>query len=103
MVVVAAYLAAIDVVGPMLAGEPMSATGKILAMIPFISPVIMPAAMTTNSVALWQWLLAVALTLCTGILAAWIAARIYSNSVLRIGSRVKLREAFAGERRIEAS
>ena len=103
MVVVAAYLAAIDVVGPMLAGQPMTTTGKLIAMIPFVSPVIMPAAMATGSVSWWQAALSVLLTLLTAVLAAWIAARIYSNSVLRIGARVKLREAFAGDRRAKTS
>ena len=96
---VIAYLIAISVVTPMFTGAPMSSTGVLLAMVPPISPVIMPAGMATGDIAPWQWLLAVALTLLTAAGATWVAARIYSNSVLRIGARVKLADAFAGERR----
>jgi ABC-2 type transport system permease protein len=55
--------------------------------------------MTTGDIAIWQWVLAIILTLLTASAATWAAARIYSNSVLRIGARVKLADAFAGERR----
>jgi ABC-2 type transport system permease protein len=49
--------------------------------------------MATGDIAPWQAALSVALTLVTSAAATWIAARIYSNSVLRLGARVKLRDA----------
>lgn len=82
----------------MFMGAPMSSTGVLLAMIPLISPVIMPTGMATGDIAPWQAVLAVILTLATGIAATWLAARIYSNSVLRIGARVKLRDALGSGR-----
>jgi len=92
------YFVAIGVVTPMFTGAPMTSTGILLAMIPPISPVIMPTGMATGDIAPWQWLLAIVLTLLTSAGATLLAARIYANSVLRIGARVKLREALAGPR-----
>jgi ABC-2 type transport system permease protein len=96
---VISYFVAISVVTPMFSGAPMTSTGILLAMIPPISPVIMPAGMATGDIAPWQWSLAIVLTLASSAGATWIAARIYSNSVLRLGGRVKLRDALQGERR----
>lgn len=68
-------------------------------MVPPISPILMPTGMATGDIVPWQSLLAVFLTLITSAGATWVAARIYSNSVLRLGARVKLIEALRGERR----
>ena len=51
----------------------------------------------TGDTAAWQLLQATALTLLTSAVAIWVAARIYSSSVLPIGARIRLREALAGE------
>ena len=96
MLAILAYFVAIGVLTPMFNGQPMSTTGIILAMIPPISPVLMPTGMATGDIAPWQAALAVVLTLLTSAGAAWVAARIYANSVLRIGARVKLGEALRG-------
>lgn len=99
MLAIISYLAALGVVIPMFSGSPMSSTGILLAMIPPISPILMPTGMATGDIAPWQSVLAVVLTLLTSAGATWLAARIYSNSVLRLGARVKLVEALRGERR----
>ena len=103
MLAIASYLAAISVLVPMLGGAPMSSRGKLLALIPPVSPVLMPTGMATGDIAPWQAILAVVLTLATGVAATWVAARIYSNSVLRIGGRVKLGEALMGQQGRRAS
>lgn len=97
MLAIISYFVAIGVLTPMFSGAPMSSTGVLLAMIPPISPVIMPTGMATGDIAPWQWLLAVVLTLLFGTAATWLAARIYAYSVLKIGARVDLREALRGE------
>jgi len=58
----------------------------------------MPARMATGDAQTWQVLLAVALTVAGIIGLNALAARIYTNSVLRVGSRVKLMEAWRGSR-----
>jgi len=56
----------------------------------------MPARMATGDAQAWQVVLAVLLKLAgVGGMNA-LAARIYSNSVLRIGSRVRLAMAWKG-------
>ena len=99
MIAILSYFVAIGVLTPMFDGSPMSSTGIILAMIPPISPVIMPTGMTTGDIGPGLAVLAVVLTLITSAAATWLAARIYANSVLRLGARVRLSEALAGSRR----
>jgi ABC-2 type transport system permease protein len=74
--------------------NPDNPIGVVLSMLPPFAPVIMPARMATGDAQAWQVVLAVLLMLAGigGVNA--LAARIYSNSVLRIGSRVRLFDAW---------
>ena len=56
----------------------------------------MPARMATGEAQAWQVILAVVLALGEIALLNALAARIYANSVLRIGTRVRLRQAWRG-------
>jgi ABC-2 type transport system permease protein len=98
LMTVIAWLIAIGVLEPMFTGAPMSSTGIILALIPPISPVLMPSGIATGDITPPLAVLGVVLTLLTSAAATWIAARIYANSVLRIGARVSLREALRTRR-----
>jgi len=91
MLIVGTYLAFFWV-----AANPSNPLGVLLSMLPPFAPMLMPARMATGDAQAWQVL--VALVLMIGGIAAmnWLAARIYSNSVLRVGSRVKLMEAWRG-------
>ena len=93
MLAIIAWFVAIGVLTPMFDGSPMSNVGIGLALIPFISPVIMPTGMATGDISPWLALLGIVLTLAFSAGATWLAARIYANSVLRLGARVKLRDA----------
>jgi ABC-2 type transport system permease protein len=93
MLAIISWFVAVGVLTPMFNGQPMSSTGVLLGFVPFFAPVILPTGMATGDIAPWQVLLSVALTLLVSAAATWIAARIYSNSVLRIGARVKLGDA----------
>lgn len=95
MLAIISWFVAIGVLTPMFDGQPMSSTGILLGLIPFFAPVIMPTGTATGDIAVWQVLFTILLTLATSAAATWLAARIYSNSVLRIGARVKLGEALA--------
>jgi ABC-2 type transport system permease protein len=79
-----------------VAANPDHPLGIALSMLPPFAPVLMPARMATGDAQAWHVVVAVVLTL--GAIAAMnaLASRIYSNSVLRIGSRVKLFEAWRG-------
>ena len=67
-----------------------------LSIIPPFSPVLMPARMATGDAQAWQVVVAVVLALAAIVALNALAARIYSNSVLRIGTRVKFIEAWRG-------
>lgn len=67
-----------------------------LSIIPPFSPIIMPARMATGDAQAWQAVAAI--VLIVGAIAGLnaLAARIYTNSVLRVGSRVGFADAWRG-------
>ncbi len=93
VVIVGTYLAFFWVVA-----NPENPLAVLLSVIPLFAPILMPARMATGDAQAWQVLLAVVLTLAAIAGMNALAARIYSNSVLRIGSRVKILEAWRGGR-----
>lgn len=92
MALIVGYLAGFAVVLP----DPGSPASTVLSMVPFLAPVLMPERLATGDALAWQVVLAVALTLVAIGAATWLASRIYSNSVLKIGARVRLGEALQG-------
>lgn len=96
ILLIVAYLIALSVLLPEFGGQPISTTGTVLSLLPPFAPVLMPSRMATGDAPLWQVLVAVALALVASWGMAWVASRIYANSVLRIGARVKLTEALRG-------
>ncbi|HWD04153.1 MAG TPA: ABC transporter permease [Amycolatopsis sp.] len=73
-----------------------STATKIVSLIPLLSPVLMPARISTGSAAPWEIVTSVVLTVALIALVTWLGARIYRNGVLRVGSRLKLTDAFRG-------
>ena len=67
--------------------------GTVASLIPLFSPVLMPIRVAAGDAPLWQAGLAVLLTLLSIAAIAWLAARVYANSVLRFGARIKLSRA----------
>ena len=92
MALIVAYLAGFAVVLP----DPGSPVSTVLSVVPFLAPVLMPERMATGDALAWQVVLAVALTLVAIGAATWLASRIYGNSVLKTGARVRLGEALQG-------
>jgi ABC-2 type transport system permease protein len=91
MVILGSYLAFFWVVA-----NPANPIGTLLSVLPPFAPVLMSARMATGDAQAWQVVLAVVLMLAgIGGMNA-LAARIYSNSVLRVGSRVRLADAWRG-------
>ena len=76
--------------------NPGNPIGIGLSMLPPFAPVLMPARMATGDAQAWQVLVAVALMVAAIIGLNGLAARIYANSVLRVGSRVPWRSAWRG-------
>ncbi|HXZ99078.1 MAG TPA: ABC transporter permease [Candidatus Binatia bacterium] len=101
MVMVLAWLLAYVVFIPDItaaSGGPTPAPGienlsTIASLIPVFSPVLMPIRLAYGDAPLWQSALAVLLTLSSIAGVTWAGARVYANSVLRFGARIKLSQA----------
>ncbi|HET7419188.1 MAG TPA: ABC transporter permease [Candidatus Dormibacteraeota bacterium] len=78
------------------AANPDAPVTIALSIIPPFAPVLMAARIATGDAQAWQVAVAVVLTLIEIVALNALAARIYENSVLRVGSRVKLLEALRG-------
>lgn len=64
----------------------------ILAYVPLVSCVLMPARLATGSATWWQALLALALTLALTPVALWLGSTIFNRSLLQTHGRVGLRQ-----------
>lgn len=67
----------------------------IMSYVPFSAPVGMPVRIFLGEAQWWEPFLSLAILIATCIAAILVGARIYENSLLRMGGRVKLREALA--------
>ncbi|KQM40598.1 sodium ABC transporter permease [Microbacterium sp. Leaf203] len=68
----------------------------IMSYVPFSAPVGMPLRMYLGDAQWWEPVLSLLVLLASCVLAIGVAARIYRNSLLRMGARVKLGEALRG-------
>lgn len=73
--------------------SPDSGLIQILAMIPLFAPILMPMVIGIGSVAAWQVVLAIVLTIVLIGALVWLTGRVYGNAVKRSGTRVPLRDA----------
>lgn len=65
----------------------------VMSYVPFSAPVAMPLRLYLGAAQWWEPLLSLAILVATCVLAIRVGARIYANSILRMGARVKLGEA----------
>lgn len=72
--------------------------GTVASLIPFFTPILMPIRIAAGVVPAWQVALALLLTLLSVAGIAWIGARVYANSVLHFGVRLRLWEALRRSR-----
>jgi ABC-2 type transport system permease protein len=68
----------------------------VMSYVPFSAPIGMPMRMFLGDALWWEPLLSLAILLVTCVLAILLGAKIYQNSLLRMGARVKLAEALRG-------
>ena len=68
----------------------------IMSYVPFAAPVGMPLRVFTGDALWWEPLLSLVIIVVTTLGAIAFGSRIYSNSLLRTGARVKLGEALRG-------
>jgi ABC-2 type transport system permease protein len=89
LVLVAAWILALAVAAP----DPGSTATTVFSFIPVFSPVIMPVRIAAGVAPLWEVAISVVLAIATIYVFALAAGRIYRNSVMRMGGRVKLSDA----------
>lgn len=77
----------------LLVANPNGGLATVLSLLPPFAPVLMPGRMAVGGVPGWQVLLALVLALAAIGGLTWLGGKIYANSVLRTGGRVKLSEA----------
>jgi len=67
----------------------------IMSYVPFSAPVGMPMRIFLGTAEWWEPILSLVILLVSTVLVIVLGARIYSNSLLRMGGRVKLKDALA--------
>lgn len=77
----------------LLPDDPRNELAAVLSFVPFFSHTVMPARYALGVAPLWQVGVAALLALVTIVLVVRVAGRVYANSILRTGARVRLREA----------
>ena len=70
--------------------SPNAGWGVILSLVPFFSPLVMPARLFATSVPVWQWLVSLVLLGVFVLGAAWVAGRIFRVGILMKGQRANL-------------
>lgn len=70
--------------------SPNAGWGVILSLVPFFSPLVMPARLFATSVPVWQWLASLVLLGIFVLGAAWVAGRIFRVGILMKGQRANL-------------
>ena len=68
----------------------------IMSYVPFSAPVGMPMRLFVGEAQWWEPILSLAILLASCVAAVWVGAKIYENSLLRMGGRVGLAEALRG-------
>jgi len=68
----------------------------IMSYVPFSAPVAMPVRMFVGEAQWWEGAVSLVILLASCLAAILVAAKIYENSLLRMGARVKLGEALRG-------
>src|SRR5262245_17764412 len=89
MVVVVPYILGISI----LPSDPENQFMAILSYIPLFAPTLMPMRIALGVAQPWEIVLSVGLMLVMIVTLVWLAGRIYTNAVLRMGSRVQLKDA----------
>lgn len=68
----------------------------VMSYVPFSAPTAMPMRLYLGEAQWWEPILSLGILVASIALVLWIGARIYENSIMRTGARVKFREALKG-------
>jgi len=76
--------------------NPSSPLALVASVLPPFSPILMAVRSSTGDLPAWQFVLALVLIVATIAGLIWLAGRVYANSAMRIGARVRFMDAFRG-------
>ena len=76
--------------------NPSSPLITVVSVLPPFAPILMAVRISGGDVPAWQVGLAVALIVAAIAGLVWLAGRVYANSAMRMGSRVRFMDAFRG-------
>jgi ABC-2 type transport system permease protein len=91
MLIIFPYVLGISV----LPGDPDNGPIGLLSIVPLFAPTLMPMRLAMGSASAWEVAVAIVLTVATIALLVRLTGRIYANAVMRIGARVRVRDALA--------
>jgi ABC-2 type transport system permease protein len=77
---------------------PDSTVAAVAGLLPFTAPIVQPILLAVGQASWWEATLAILLAMATIALMLPLTARLYRGGVLRTGSRVSLKEAWASSR-----
>jgi ABC-2 type transport system permease protein len=92
MLIVLPYLAGISI----LPSEPDNGLVRLLSLIPFFAPMLMPMRIALDVTSAGEIALSLGVTVLTIAAMGWSAGRVYRNAVLRTGAKVRLFSALRG-------
>jgi ABC-2 type transport system permease protein len=76
--------------------NPSSPVALVASVLPPFAPILMAVRISGGNLPAWQFGLALVLIVAAIGGLIWLAGRVYANSAMRIGSRVRFMEAFRG-------
>lgn len=74
--------------------DPDSTVARIASLLPISSALAMPVRMVLGSATVWEIFASIALVIGSTALLIPLAGRVYAGAILRIGAKVKLRDAW---------
>jgi ABC-2 type transport system permease protein len=74
--------------------DPDGIVATVFTFIPLTAPFVVPVRSALEAIPVWQFLVAIVISIAALVLFTVLAGRIYSGGLLRYGSRVRLREAW---------
>jgi ABC-2 type transport system permease protein len=89
MVIVIGFIFAIN----LLISNSDSTLTTVMAILPPFAPILMPGLTALGIAPIWMQATSILLSLAGIAFVAWLGGRVYSNAVLRTGSRVRLKDA----------
>jgi ABC-2 type transport system permease protein len=93
MLIVLPYVAGISI----LPADPDNEFVAVMSLIPLFAPMLMPMRSALDVAPVWQVVMSIGLTLLLIVVLVWLAARIYRNAALRMGGRVKIKDALRAD------